>query len=110
MKTFKTSAMSQTTQSLSMPLIQGKFSPNEAGEMLLQMLESQITYYKVKFLSNWEKDHKTHSEMHDLKIEELTKRKMRLREMLENARKQGVHLNIEARIELKPETKQMQQN
>jgi predicted polyphosphate/ATP-dependent NAD kinase len=80
-------------------LIEGKFTPEDAGKILNELIMSKINYHNREILSIKEKYNGdvSHSEK---RIAELNQVRLSLKELLDSAREQGKELKISSTIEI----------
>lgn len=83
-------------------LIEGVYSPQEAREILMDLLEHEINFYKIQNLSS-EVRHggpDTHAQK---KIQELLSEKVRILELIRNAADTGKQVNVLSSIHIRME-------
>lgn len=83
-------------------LIEGKYSNEEAREMLLSMLAYKINFLKLKNLSSEMRFGKPDFEAFE-RIADLNEAKSYIKNLLDNTLPENVHLKIETTIQLVPE-------
>lgn len=91
-----TKEMSQTIQ-----LADENCLPDEAWEMLNDLIDERTRNHNVRMLRKWERNHSFDSKPFDLKIKELKARCKELKTMMEEAKRQGFNIEIKANIELR---------
>jgi hypothetical protein len=74
--------------------INGTFTPTEAREVILKVIDDQINYHKLQHLSSWIKDDSVSPELLENKIAELERRKRELTGLIREARAEGAKLTI----------------
>ncbi|MCP5559890.1 MAG: hypothetical protein H7A55_19235 [Verrucomicrobiaceae bacterium] len=82
-------------------LIDGTFTPTEAGRVLLSLVKSKIDYHSLERLSNEERfgsDH-SHSEKRIQELEELNRE---LKELLKTAANTNHNLKVNGWFEITP--------
>lgn len=85
-------------------LIKGSFSPIDAKDILLNMVDSKINFHKIKSLSSlvrWNQP----SQKSEQRIKELKEAKEQILALIEKAEKEGCSLKIESTINLSLEAK-----
>lgn len=96
--------MKKTTRMETTKLIKGSFSPIDAKEILLNMVDSKINFHKIKSLSSlvrWNHP----SQQSEQRINELKEAKEQILALIEKAEKEGCTLRIDSTINLSLETK-----
>lgn len=91
-----TKEISQTIQ-----LIDDNCQPNEAWEMLDELVDERIRQHNIRMLRKWEGNHNFDAQPFDAKIKELKARCKELKSLIEEAKSQGFNIEIKANIELK---------
>ncbi|MGB5645984.1 hypothetical protein [Muriicola sp.] len=87
-----------TTQKLQ--LINGEFTPSEASEVLLALIDEKINFHKIKRLQLWEGDHKYETSHMDSRIAELKEEKRIASEFITNIKASGKNLKINGIVEI----------
>jgi len=82
-------------------VIQDRFSPSEAKEVVCSMIDPYIQYYKLQYMRNWEGDHEFDSSSIDKKIDMLNAMKGELENSINRADSEGFMLNLEGLLDLK---------
>lgn len=80
-------------------LISGMFAPNEAKEILFDMLTSKINFHNVKNLSSLVRFNHPNPES-ELRIKELRETREQLLALIQKATDDNLHLRIESTIEI----------
>lgn len=85
-------------------LITGQYTPSEAKEILLNMVDNKINFHKIKNLSS-----EIHSEKPDIEsqksIEELKEARKQIITLIQKAKDDNTNLKIESTISIDFETK-----
>jgi hypothetical protein len=81
-------------------LIEGKFTPAEAREVVISFLEEKINFHKRHKLSLWLRDKDANTERHDKRIAELLVEKKKMEELLAEAQAEGRNLHISGALEV----------
>lgn len=87
-----------TTQSIN--LIDGLFSPSDAADILITMIEKKINFHKLQMLQIFEGNHEDPCNYDNSRLSELKLEKERLEDIIKNARQNGKKMNIQARINI----------
>ena len=89
-----------TTPTYEIKLVKGFFSPPEAADVLLSLINDKIKFHTVQSLNlkNRHGDINSHSEV---RIKELKQAKSQVKEMVLMARDQGIELEINGTIQIK---------
>lgn len=82
-------------------LIEGTFSPIEAADVLLSLINYKIKFHTVQLLNVTDKDASSH-ELSEKRIAELKKAKNRVTQLILEARDTGQPLRIEGVIQILP--------
>ena len=80
-------------------LIDGKFIPSEAREVLFDLISSKINYHQMEMFSNEERFGKDESNS-ESRIEQLKDVRRRLKEIIDYTSKKGLSLKIESFIDI----------
>lgn len=86
-------------------LIQGSFSPIDAKEILLNMVDTKINFHKIKSLSSLVQCNQPNQES-EQRIKELKEAKEQILAFIEKAKKEGCSLRVESTINLSLEAKE----
>ena len=81
-------------------LIKGEFSPPEAAQIIMNLIDEKINFHKIQRLQLWEDNHKCKTDQLDKRIEELKKEKATAREFINSIRSPGQSLKINGVIEI----------
>lgn len=81
-------------------LIEGKFSPSEANDVITALIGEKINYHKLQSLKIREGNEHANCEYAESRIKELKDEKMIAKEFLKIARKEGMNLRINGTIEI----------
>lgn len=83
-------------------LIKGLYTPNEAKEILLDMLDSKINFHKIKSLSSLVRCNQPNAES-EARIEELKEARGQILKLIQEAREGNTQLRIESTVHISPE-------
>lgn len=75
-------------------LVKGEFTPSEASDVVLSLIDQKINFHKIQRLQIWEGNHLCETEQLDDRIAELNQEKDRMRAILAKARATGSQLKI----------------
>lgn len=81
-------------------LVKGNFTPSEAYDVIISMIDKKINFHKVKRLQNWEENHGCEMSQVDCRIKELQEEKRIVKEFISNTRAQGCNLKINGVLEI----------
>lgn len=81
-------------------LVDGEFTPNEASDIILALLDQKINFHKLQRLAIWEGDINANTSFPNNRIEELEQEKLVSREFVKQARKKGAMLKIKGNLEI----------
>lgn len=82
-------------------LIGGIYDPTDAGQIVLSILNTQISFYHDQFIKQWEADHSTGTTYRDQKIKELQYKRNVIKALIEQSKAEGSQLSIDGVFELK---------
>ena len=81
-------------------LIDDQFSPSEAHDLIASLIESNINFYKLQHLKEWEKDHSTGMDPNKQKITRLQMQKENLKDLIKLAKETDCNLKIEGTVKI----------
>ncbi len=81
-------------------LIKGGFTPSEASDVIISLIDEKIKFHKIQRLQLWEGNHKCETNQLDGRIKELKEEKRIATEFIENNRSHGRKLNINGILEI----------
>lgn len=82
-------------------LIDDNCQPDEAWEMLKELVDERTRGHNIRMLRKWEGNHSFDSRPFDAKIKELKARCKELKTKIEEAKRQGFNIEIKANIEVR---------
>lgn len=82
-------------------ITQDQFTPSEARDVVKNLIDTQVNFYKLLQLKGWIGNHADHQKELDAKIEMLQKRKDEFTEIIEQAKKLNCSITVDTSIELK---------
>ena len=82
-------------------VIDGEFTSSEASDVISKLIDAQINFCKIQFISQYEGNHETGTDYYEQKIADLNYKKQELRESIKRAREEGMKICIEGTIKLK---------
>lgn len=94
-KTFKTEIHAQEIQ-----LVKGEFTPSQASDVTMALINQKINYHKIEGLQNWERNHKYDQEPLNNRINELEEEKRIAADFISKMSEQGKNLKIKGIIEM----------
>lgn len=80
--------------------LNGTYSPSEARDILANIIDYQINFYKLKHLSQWERNHNASAATIDNKIKKLVQQKKDMIELTNKARLGGLRITLGGTLEL----------
>ncbi|WP_408030674.1 hypothetical protein [Tenacibaculum xiamenense] len=95
-ETATTEKISQETK-----LANGVFNNSQARDIVKNLIDCQINFYKLENLKSWEACHSEENTHWMKKIDELTKKKEEFNNLIDKANKEGLEINIESILEIK---------
>lgn len=81
-------------------LVKGDFSPVEASQIILSLINEKINFHKIERLQIWEGNHNCETEPLDKRIEELENEKIIAKEIIEKAKRKGQQIKINGVLEI----------
>ena len=98
MKAAKTQTEQKTDQQIR--LVDGEFTPAEAGDIINALLDQKINFHKLQRLTIWEGNVNGNCSFPNTRIEELEREKEIAREFFKMARENGSMLKIKGNLEI----------
>jgi hypothetical protein len=81
-------------------LVKGDFTPSEASDVIMSLIEEKINFHQKQRLQNWEQNHKSNSDEIDKRINQLENEKQAIKDFISDARNQKSNLNINGILEI----------
>lgn len=81
-------------------LVKGTFSPNEASEIMMSLIEKKINFHKIQKLQLREKNHKFNTDDIDSRIRQLRKEKEVAKAVIALTTDKNVKLKIDGVLEI----------
>lgn len=78
-----------------------KLPPKEAIELIEALVGERIQWHKIHMLRQWESNHQFDAAPFDQKMHELRAQKQHAKDFISEAREQGIHVELSARIEIR---------
>ncbi|NND94466.1 MAG: hypothetical protein HKN45_06330, partial [Flavobacteriales bacterium] len=75
-------------------LVEGQFSPDQAAQVVISLLDQKINFHKLNRLSMWIGNHDLDTEYTDIRIKELEIEKQVAKELVKEAKASGSNLRI----------------
>lgn len=98
METKELTQIEKATQKIE--LVKGEFTPSEAFDVIMKLIDIKINFHKIQRLQIWEGNHKCKTNQLDGRIQELEKEKEIAREFINSKRGLGLNLVINGTLEL----------
>jgi hypothetical protein len=98
MKTMEVTEVENKTQTIQ--LVKGEFTPSEASDIVMSLINEKINFHKLQRLQMWEVNHKCNSERIDSRIHELEKEKTIASQFINSLRHSGKNLKINGTLEI----------
>ncbi len=83
------------------PLVKGIYNSSQARDIVKNLIDSQINFYKLENLKSWEACHSEENTHWMTKIDELTQKRDEYIQLINKAKEEGLDINIESTFELK---------
>jgi hypothetical protein len=87
-----------TIQSIN--LIEGLFTPSEASDILLDIIDKKINFHKLQMLKIFEGNHDDPCNYDHGRLDELKMEKERLKEIIRDVRQAGKKMKIKSEINI----------
>jgi hypothetical protein len=81
-------------------LVKGVFTPSEASDVIIGLIDEKINFHKIQRLQIWEGNHKCETNQLDGRIKELQESKRIAREFIADIRSLGRNLKINGTLEI----------
>jgi hypothetical protein len=98
MKSKEVTQIQKATQKIQ--LVKGDFTPSEASDVIMSLINQKINFHKLQRLQMWEGNHKCKTDYIDGRIEELENEKENTREFINSLRGLGLNIKINGIIEI----------
>ena len=98
METKELTQIEKATQKIE--LVKGEFTPSEASDIIMKLIDIKINFHKIQRLQIWEGNHKCKTNQLDGRIQELEKEKEIAREFINSKRGLGLNLIINGTLKL----------
>jgi len=98
MKSKEVAQIEKATQKIQ--LVKGDFTPSEASDVIMGLINEKINFHKLQRLQLWEGDHKCKTDQLDGRIGELEKEKEIAREFINSMRGMNQKLKINGTLEI----------
>ncbi|MGV6830011.1 MAG: hypothetical protein ACWA5P_00425 [bacterium] len=80
-------------------LVEGTFTPTQASDVIIGLIEKKINFHKLQRLTMCEGDENCDTRLQDNRINELYTELRRAKEIIKEAREQGFHLEVNGTLE-----------
>ena len=81
-------------------LVKGEFTPSEASDVILSLIDEKINFHKKQRFQKWEQNHKNSSLELDDRIKQLEKEKELTQEFITNAKNLNSKIAINGILEI----------
>ena len=81
-------------------LVNGVFTPNEAYDVIISLINEKINFHKLQRLQLWEGNHGCDTDQLDGRIKELLEEKQHVKEIIANYKDSGKSLKINGILEI----------
>lgn len=98
MKTKESTQIEKVHQKIQ--LVKGEFTPSEASDIIINLINEKINFHKLQRLQMWEGNHLSKTDELDGRIGELEKEKETAREFINNTKDLGQNLKINGILEI----------
>lgn len=83
-------------------LVKGVFTPSEASDVMISLINEKINFHKLQRLQLWEKNNAFDTNQLDVHIDELLRERENLIEIIANINALGKNLKINGTLEITP--------
>lgn len=91
------------TQKESIQLVKGLFSPEEASNVVITLIDQKINFHKIQRMQLWEGNHKCDTDQINKRIKELEAEKVVAKQFIAQNGEQGTRLSINAILNISVE-------
>ena len=98
METKELTQIEKATQKIE--LVKGEFTPSEASDVIMKLIDVKINFHKIQRLQIWEGNHKCKTNQLDGRIQELEREKEIARDFIDSKRGLSLNLIINGTLEL----------
>ena len=98
METKELTQIEKATQKIE--LVKGEFTPSEASDIIMKLIDVKINFHKIQRLQIWEGNHECKTNQLDGRIQELEREKEIAREFIDSKRGLGQNLMVNGTLEL----------
>ena len=98
METKELTQIEKATQKIE--LVKGEFTPSEASDVIMKLIDVKINFHKIQRLQIWEGNHECKTNQLDGRIQELEREKEIARDFIDSKRGLGLNLIINGTLEL----------
>lgn len=98
METKELNSSEKTKQKIQ--LVRGEFTPSEAYDVIMSLIDEKINFHKIQRLQQQERKHKCNTDDLDGRIGQLEKEKEIARAFIKTTRSKNVNLKIEGVLEI----------
>lgn len=81
-------------------LTKGEFSPTDASQIILNLLNEKINFHRIQRHQIWEGDHQCNTKIIDQRIEELENEITKAKALILKAKEQGLKLKIDGSLKI----------
>ena len=81
-------------------LVNGAFTPSEASEVIIALIDEKINFHKVKKIQLWEGNHNCETSQLDSRIRELQEEKRKVTEFIAHTKDLGRNLKVNGFLEM----------
>ena len=92
-------ALTDTEISKKIQLVKGRFTPTQAMDIILSLINQKINYHKIERIQLWEKNHKSDPEPLSKRILELQEEKKSAEKFLLKMKAEGKDVTINGVLE-----------
>lgn len=89
------------SQMKTMNMMEDKFTCSEAKDLICQMIDQQINFYKLQYMSIWEGNHSMTTTHLENKIADLVEQKEEINRLIKHAKEEGYNLSIDSKVEIR---------
>lgn len=82
-------------------LVDGEFTPSQASDIIMALINQKINYHKIESLQNYERNHKYDQEPITKRVDQLVVEKKKLEDFISKMREEGKNLKVDGILTLK---------
>jgi hypothetical protein len=81
-------------------LVKGEFTPSQASDVIMSLINQKINYHKIERLQHWERNHEYDREPINNRIKELEEEMKTAADFISKMKKEGKNLEINGTLKM----------